>query len=58
MSDRTATRRADFEGKAREAAPLAAPKASGPKLSAPKRRNGHDARLFRIAAAVEKALAS
>lgn len=37
MSDRTATRRADFEGKAHEAV---APKASAPKTSAPKRRNG------------------
>jgi DNA-binding MarR family transcriptional regulator len=55
MSDRTATRRADFEGKAREAATsaaskpaaskpaaskAAAPKASAPRISAPKRRNG------------------
>ena len=49
MSDRTGTRRADFEGKAREATPLAAskpaapkaaPTASAPKSAALKRRNG------------------
>ena len=45
MSDRTATRRADFEGRAREAATLAAskpaaPKTSAPNIVAPKRRNG------------------
>jgi DNA-binding MarR family transcriptional regulator len=45
MSDRTATRRADFEGRFREAATLAAskptaPKTSAPKIVAPKRRNG------------------
>src|SRR5215210_6710525 len=45
MSDRTATRRADFEGKARGAAPPTAPKAAAskafaPKTAAPKRRNG------------------
>ena len=49
MSDRTGTRRADFEGKAREATPLAAskpaapkaaPRASAPKSAALKRRNG------------------